>query len=44
MVDSYAMYLRKSRADVELEALGQGETLARHRQILENLATKTALI
>ena len=28
----YCAYLRKSRRDVELEALGQGETLARHEK------------
>lgn len=38
--ERYAMYLRKSRADVELEALGEGETLARHRAALEVLAAK----
>lgn len=32
------IYLRKSRADAELEALGQGETLARHRAVLLELA------
>ena len=37
----YAMYLRKSRQDMELELLGQGETLARHRETLMNLARKT---
>lgn len=36
----YAMYLRKSRQDMELELLGQGETLARHRETLMNLARK----
>ena len=36
----YAMYLRKSRADLELEAMGEGETLARHQHMLENLAAK----
>lgn len=36
----YAMYLRKSRADLALEELGEGETLARHRQMLEALADK----
>ena len=30
----YAIYLRKSRADLEAEAMGQGETLARHRVAL----------
>jgi hypothetical protein len=38
--DEYAMYLRKSRADMELEALGEGETLARHQAMLETLAAK----
>lgn len=36
----YAMYLRKSRADLELEAMGEEETLARHRAMLEALAAK----
>ena len=27
---SYCIYLRKSRADLEAEAHGEGETLARH--------------
>lgn len=34
----YAIYLRKSRADLDAEALGQGETLARHRAALLELA------
>lgn len=38
--DQYAMYLRKSRTDLELEALGEGETLARHKAMLEALAAK----
>jgi hypothetical protein len=38
--DLYAMYLRKSRADIELEALGEGETLARHKERLYDLAAK----
>lgn len=33
-----AMYLRKSRADVEAEARGEGETLARHEKMLTELA------
>lgn len=33
----YAMYLRKSRADYEAEARGEGETLARHEKILIEL-------
>lgn len=36
----YAMYLRKSRADLELEAMGEEETLARHKKMLYNLAAK----
>jgi DNA invertase Pin-like site-specific DNA recombinase len=36
----YAMYLRKSRKDMELEAMGEGETLARHHARLMNLAAK----
>lgn len=33
-------YLRKSRADAEAEARGEGETLARHRSILRDLASR----
>jgi site-specific DNA recombinase len=36
----YCMYLRKSRADLEAEARGEGETLARHERILLELARK----
>ena len=35
---SYAIYLRKSRKDLEAEAKGEGETLTRHLQILTELA------
>lgn len=38
--DQYALYLRKSRADLEMEALGEGETLARHKNMLMALAEK----
>ena len=38
--DDYAIYLRKSRKDLDLEALGEGETLARHRTALLELADK----
>lgn len=38
-----AMYLRKSRADREAEARGEGETLARHERILTALAEKMGL-
>ena len=34
----YCMYLRKSRADVEAEARGEGETLSRHQDMLMELA------
>lgn len=40
---SYLMYLRKSRADKEAEARGEGETLARHEQLLKELAAKMQL-
>lgn len=36
----YAIYLRKSRADLEAEARGEGETLARHLRILLELARR----
>lgn len=42
-VDKYAIYLRKSRADIEAEKDGQGETLARHKRILKDLAARKGL-
>lgn len=42
-IDMYAIYLRKSRADLEAETLGEGETLARHKKILTELAAKKGL-
>lgn len=42
--DRYAMYLRKSRADVELEALGAGETLANHYERLMQLAERHEIL
>lgn len=36
----YAIYLRKSRSDLEAESRGEGETLARHEHILLDLAFK----
>lgn len=39
----YCMYLRKSRADLEAEARGEGETLKRHEKILLELAKKLNL-
>ncbi len=40
---SYAIYLRKSREDREAEARGEGETLARHRTALLDLARNRLL-
>ncbi|MCI9598551.1 MAG: recombinase family protein [Firmicutes bacterium] len=37
---AYCAYLRKSRADQEAEARGEGETLARHEKTLLELASK----
>ena len=37
---SYAIYLRKSRADTEAEQRGEGETLTRHKNILLEIAKK----
>lgn len=42
-VDVWAIYLRKSRADLEAEKLGEGETLARHKKILTELAARKGL-
>lgn len=39
----YCIYLRKSRADLEAEAHGEGETLARHEHTLLELAQKLNL-
>lgn len=38
-----AMYLRKSRADMDAEARGEGETLARHEKTLMELAKARGL-
>ena len=40
---SYCIYLRKSRKDVELERLGEGETLTRHKKTLLELANSKNL-
>ena len=40
---TYAIYLRKSRKDLDAEALGEGETLARHLSILKALAQRMEL-
>ena len=42
-MDIYAIYLRKSRKDIEAEAMGAGETLKRHKEILIELAEKKGL-
>ena len=36
----YAMYLRKSRSDIEAESLGEMETLSKHKKILTDLAKR----
>lgn len=40
---TYAIYLRKSREDIESEKYGESETLARHEKILTTLAEKRNL-
>ena len=40
---TYAIYLRKSREDIETEKYGEGETLTRHEKILTTLAEKRKL-
>ena len=40
---AYAIYLRKSRVDLEAEAAGSGDTLARHRNTLLELAAARQL-
>lgn len=39
----YCIYLRKSRADAEAEARGEGETLARHEKALLETAKRLQL-
>ena len=39
----YCIYLRKSRADMEAEAIGKGETLARHKHLLLETAKRDGL-
>ncbi len=39
----YCAYLRKSRADLEAEAHGEGETLARHERMLQEAAKRMQL-
>lgn len=42
-MEQYCIYLRKSRADMEAEAHGEGETLARHEHALLDLARRLHL-
>ncbi|MBO8163905.1 MAG: recombinase family protein [Brevibacillus sp.] len=42
-MERVCMYLRKSRADLEAEALGEGETLTKHKKILLKLAKQQGL-
>lgn len=42
-MNQYCIYLRKSRADLEAEAMGEGETLARHKARLMDYARRTHL-
>lgn len=39
-MEQYCAYLRKSRADRDAELRGEGETLARHKHILEELSQR----
>ena len=43
MRENYAMYLRKSQADIELEKMEQFETLSKHEKLLRALADKQNL-
>lgn len=43
MPTQYCIYLRKSRQDLEAEAHGEGDTLARHRRTLTELAEARSL-
>lgn len=40
---AYCMYLRKSRADLEAESRGEGETLSRHLRTLQLLADRMGI-
>ena len=42
-LEKYVIYLRKSREDIKAEARGEGETLARHKKILTDLAARRGL-
>ncbi len=42
-MEQYCLYLRKSRADADAEARGEGETLARHEKALLDVAKRLKL-
>ncbi len=42
-MEELAIYLRKSRADMEAEARGEGETLAKHKKTLLSVAKQQNL-
>lgn len=42
-MNQYAIYLRKSRADLDAEARGEGETLSKHRAALTEYARRRGL-
>lgn len=42
-LSKYCIYLRKSRADLEAEAHGEGETLSRHKTALLELARRMGI-
>ena len=42
-MEEYAVYLRKSRADIELEAVTKEDTLRRHKTLLQDLAKNRSL-
>ena len=43
-MNQYALYLRKSRADIDAEARGEGETLAKHRAALNEYARRRGML
>lgn len=43
-METYSMYLRKSRSDEQAEARGEGDVLARHRRTLTELAERNGVI
>lgn len=43
-MEQYALYLRKSRADLDAEQRGEGETLAKHRAALTDFAHRRGLM